>query len=1075
MTAASNTPLSAAPIGVTNDTHRIAAVKATVSPTMSSAVHRALNIIEILERILFMVPASDLRSTRLVSHSWDRASYRCIWNYPDFSGHNMTTILPRLALHGHMVLELDFTNSPLYSENPSKDVDNLIDLCPNVVSLRVPYGCLTFDGVERLIRHYSRRKFDLAHRTVVKTEGGGTAMFPEPRTGDNEDGGDDDEKDNYQAFHSSQLTSLRLDLSQTSQQPSGMGLISEIGSRLKRLELKMNLREDRGRVRQAAPFLNYEELLEGCTGLEDLEIVPAPNFLARDSSAGAASNQQGQQLPPPAVAATPQQALLDSIRSLFLNGSHGRHNMVGRTTAETLKVFEKYASSLSHLTRLHLGCVWFSDQDLWTLSASCPGLLDLRLTNVFEDLHPTQQDAERLRETEWQRPQELMLQDERQNRLKKFLSLETVLKCWPRLKKLQLDGNKVCMFSSRHTTAPVVDAEGEMPSAPRGDDLVAAFEDAGLLPVGSYRLSSLCLYKAVWLTDSVLMAMVDLVAPTLQDLNVDRNMHLTNRSIRHVLMTCPGLRQLSASELDLSMGLFEDDDEDEDEQDHAAEGTDSRIERLEDPPRKPGRELLKPWACAKSLQNLDLSWRIIDGRAVRLPAWTEETKFLGWVTKSWEDTLPGYRHNPQSWPQNQQHERAYRAFLETRKGSMRLFRHRWQIESIYERLRVLENLQALQLEGWLVPWRASDITAFLGYSDKPESTNHLDPQLPPTGSDLEEMIHNIWHDKEESREVNGQNGDASEEESYPYLEADQLITEFASLSGNKGLNKLAAESYSLFEPSSVCAEVGIDPRAVAEWIPRSGLAKLRHLNIRTKNVAFFENRTGSNSPFATRLSAAGTPTVPMASTSTQSKDGSMDEQPYETSRDTTKRSPDKIKDYDRSQLYATLGAFMKACPELKRVIVKKESGPAFGWHCLYGFSNQLAISPAAKRAGMKQAVSSRRVLSLTLSLILLIAYPNRVQGATIAARGDNYFDEDPPSPPQDDENYKQCLSKCAEYVNKYWPQCQDRQNTPFDLCSVADMICAHRCKGKDTGKEGGLGDLMDAARKYFENIYRSME
>ncbi|KAF9934748.1 hypothetical protein BGZ67_003676 [Mortierella alpina] len=940
-----------------------AVVKATVPPTTSSAVHRALDIIEILERILFMVPASDLRTTRLVSHSWDRASYRCFWNYPDFSGRNMATILPRLALHGRMVLELDFTNSPLYSENASKDVDSLIDLCPNVVSLRMPYGCLTFDGVERLIRHYSRRNFNLAHRTVVETEGGGTAMFPEPSTGvddhDNEDDADE-EKNNYQAFHSSQLTSLRLDLSQTNQQPSGTSLISEIGSRLKRLELKLHLREDRGRARQAAPFLDYEELLEGCTGLEDLEIVPAPNFLARDPSDP--QEQQQQQQP---AAATPQQALLDSIRSLFLNGSHGRHNMVGRTTAETLKVFEKYTSSLTHLTRLHLGCVWFSDPDLWTLAASCPGLLDLRLTNVFEDLHPTLQDTERVRETEWQRPQELMLQDERQNRRKEFLSLETVLKCWPRLKKLQLDGNKVGMFSRRHATAPVEDdTQEEMPFAPQGDDLRAAFEEAGLLPVGSYRLSSLGLYKAVWLTDSVLMAMVDLVAPTLQDLNVDRNMHLTNRSIRHVLMTCSGLRQLSASELDLSMGLFEDEDDDEDEQ-HQADETDSRNEGQEDVPRKAGRELVKPWACVKSLQNLDLSWRVIDGRAVRLPAWTEETKFLGWVTKSWEGTLPGYRHNPQSWPQNQQHERAYRAFLGTRKGSMRLFRHRWQIESIYERLRVLENLQVLQLEGWLVPWRASDITAFLGYSDQPESIGQLDPQLPPTGPDLENMIQDICREEqvEEGSEDIGQNGNVSEEEAYPYVEADRLITEFASLGGSKGVNKMAAEFYALFQPSSVCANVDVDPKTVAEWIPRSSLAKLRHLNIRTKNVAFFENRTGLNSPFAPYLSATRKATAPSAGSSTQSRDGSKDEEGSEGSRGTTStRSPDKIKDYDRALLYSTLGAFMKACPELKRVIVKKDSGPAFGWHCLYGFSNQLVISPAAKRARMKQAVSPRRVL-----------------------------------------------------------------------------------------------------------------
>ncbi|KAF9287290.1 hypothetical protein BGZ68_002002 [Mortierella alpina] len=116
------------------------------------------------------------------------------------------------------------------------------------------------------------------------------------------------------------------------------------------------------------------------------------------------------------------------------------------------------------------------------------------------------------------------------------------------------------------------------------------------------------------------------------------------------------------------------------------------------------------------------------------------------------------------------------------------------------------------------------------------------------------------------------------------------------------------------------------------------------------------------------------------------------------------------------------------------------------------------------------------ILALTLCLVM-IAYPIRVQGATIASRGDNYFsDEDPPTaPPQDGDKYKQCISKCTEYVNKYWPQCKDRQNTPFDLCSMADMLCVHRCTGKDTGKDGGLGDWLDTASKYFEQIYRSME
>ncbi|CAO3568994.1 unnamed protein product [Mortierella alpina] len=115
------------------------------------------------------------------------------------------------------------------------------------------------------------------------------------------------------------------------------------------------------------------------------------------------------------------------------------------------------------------------------------------------------------------------------------------------------------------------------------------------------------------------------------------------------------------------------------------------------------------------------------------------------------------------------------------------------------------------------------------------------------------------------------------------------------------------------------------------------------------------------------------------------------------------------------------------------------------------------------------------ILALTLCLVM-IAYPIRVQGAVIASRRDTHSsDEDPPSPPQDDDKTKQCLSKCNEYVNKYWPQCQDRQSMPFDLCSVADMLCANRCKGKGMGPNGGLGDWMEAAGDYIEQIYRSME
>ncbi|KAF9957847.1 hypothetical protein BGZ72_001260 [Mortierella alpina] len=111
------------------------------------------------------------------------------------------------------------------------------------------------------------------------------------------------------------------------------------------------------------------------------------------------------------------------------------------------------------------------------------------------------------------------------------------------------------------------------------------------------------------------------------------------------------------------------------------------------------------------------------------------------------------------------------------------------------------------------------------------------------------------------------------------------------------------------------------------------------------------------------------------------------------------------------------------------------------------------------------------ILALTLSLIL-IAYPIRIQGAAVASSGHKYAsDEDPPTPPKDDEKYKQCLAKCTEYVDKYWPQCKDRQNSVFDLCSMVDMLCVHRC----TSKDAGWSNWMDAVSEYFEQLYHPME
>ncbi|KAG0197513.1 hypothetical protein BGX28_009035 [Mortierella sp. GBA30] len=816
----------------------------------------------------------------------------------------MSSILTRLSTYGPLVLELDFSKSRLYSKIPMEDVERLIKLCPNVISLRMPYDCLTSDGVQRLIRHYSQKRTgddgDHHHHassssqsTPIRMPGGGTAIFPATTSYEGKD-----LKSRNQSY--GQLRSLCLDLSQTTLQPSGMNFITNIGARLRRLELKLNLRQPLLDAMRTY-WLDYKELLEACTGLEDLEIVPAPHFLSSKPTTPWVPGWIHDEL---------RQRVLHFMAAIAEGAGQGNgalKSTTTMTTLETLKVFETYRSSLVWLTRLHMGRVWFSDPELWTLADACPGLLDLRLTVVPEDEHLSRGQLYQIREQERNL---LIIQEEEINGAKSNLSLGTVLRCWPRLKKLRLDGNKVSMFSKVDLSSSVM------------------FADAGLLSKGSYSLSFLCLYNTVSLTDLDLIFMLDLLAPTLQYLNVDRNVHLTDRSIRHVLMSCPRLRHLSAAELNLSMALFED----EEEEGFSEVGLE-QVDGIEEIVRRPGRELTKMWACTKTLETMDLSWRSADGRPIRLPRGTIDP----YIDSSWEHMLPGYRHNPHSWPRDRQcrTRRVPLAQLDSQDGSMRLFRKHWQIESIYERLRMLTNLEVLQLQGWLVPWRAADITAFLGCSPELESIDCLDPRVEHSSLCVEK--------------TNGQETDQDEDgvrdhnESL-YQEADSIVI--------KVINQDLI-SFPLYQHGSSTDLNEVDSKAAVAPIPLSGLNKLRHLNIHCRNATFFKNRTGLASPFI--ISERVERECETINKDTR-VEGSLDEQLDETKSTWA---------YDKALVFSVLGAFMKASPRLKTVVIRARHLDVLEVHA---FTAQLTLTPSSE-SNTKPWISKRRMFCMTTESI----------------------------------------------------------------------------------------------------------
>ncbi|KAF9544369.1 hypothetical protein EC957_012170 [Mortierella hygrophila] len=778
-------------------------------PLIPNACHQAINILEILERILFLVPPAQLLSLRFVSHHWDRATYRPLWQYPDFTERGMVKITPRLVEHGHIVQELDFYKASLFSENPLEDVETLKRWCPNVRSLRMRYGCLTFAGVQHLIQFYG-----------LKAAGPWTAKPGE--------GG--------------QLHSLSLDMSKTEYQPSGMEWLTDLGKGLKRLELRIN-RKREGSTRQRTSFLQFEPLLEACQGLRELDIIPTPHFLP-SSDEKFRLLTQGQ-----------QQNNFQTLHAQLVDTIHGAAPKF--RTSDSLKYFEMYKPPLR---RLHLARVWFSDMDLEVLARACPEIDDLRLTNMRMDLAVDEWNVQTVNTPlEWE------------DRAKDELSIEVVLKCWPGMRTLRLDGNVVRMFSAatRRTSSAtfvvptsslssssisqtgseaMAPAEAERATIVKADsDMTASAAkvtpaSAGLLPKGSYKLASLCLYQTSLLEDD-LVTLVDLMEPTLTYLNVDGNPNLTDQSIRHVLMTCSNLRDFSASELNLTMGVFEDYDPHTMEMQRVSEkiqtfnleGESSEaapVPLLKNGAVEPATK--RPWACIETLRSLDFSWRARDGQ----PAYVESTRSSTVISN--ENFLPPYRHHTHLHRQQQQlyNAQGSSASVEAAEStSVRMFRTPWHIESLYERLRALERLEVLQLEGWAIPWRAADIEAFLGHSPEPEL-------ISKENQFQEDKISYLpW----ERYKVMGRWKEAASLKEYVDADFAYVASQSAIVKERlrfKGPSK---------DGSSWMASPGLDGLRVEKGdillYPRSRMGRLKLLNIMCKRPIFLENPIGEASPF----------------------------------------------------------------------------------------------------------------------------------------------------------------------------------------------------------------------------------
>ncbi|KAF9398113.1 hypothetical protein BGX21_008149 [Mortierella sp. AD011] len=853
----------------------------------------------------------------------------------------MEAILTKLWRYGTTIQELDLTEafedvsiaSSNWGSNRQKVNTNLSDrsypvtiatLCPNVRSLSLPCGQLGRRQVEALIGVFAAKKVRCDMYTLSQG-----------RIGSYIDGWNTNDG---AILELSQLHTLRLNPSWTD--PSRMKIITSIGQGLRRLKLRMNLRDDRQRFSDPLPetFLRYELLLQHCGGyLQDLEIIPAPHFCTSETTA--------------------------SLIEIIGTGDTEEDNMEDSSdetvnpntkipTHQTLRHFTLYRPPL---TRLHLGGVWFSEADVYTLARACPMITDLRLTNDELDQHLTPEELARIKNRDWR----LQLKSAREiewDRMKKLLPIELFLQLWgSRLRKLRLDGNRLCMHSRKTVEGyepvranPGIGEAVDGLNLPGINQTLPQFTPVSAQP---YRLSSLCLFHAVGLMDDHLIAVVDSVNPTLQYLNVDRNIHLTDKSIRHVFMTCSCLLEFSAAELDLTMALFEDSDTYvEDEFIDQTNGDDGVASRR--------------WACADTLRSLDLSWRSADGRAAHVQT-RHGTENYYRTLETWDRNLRPYHHHrlyrkqckrrqeeqrakrqklfdsdfeyvqykqrEEEWQEESQYEMFKQKRRKTRiplrlfqENILPMFRKPWQIESVYERLRVLSQLEVLQLEGWLIPWRPADITAFLGYYNEPGlnpckgSRGVINDSLRPSSS----------------------------------MNTNRLVTntaEFAVLS-------------TIYQPPTN----HYDPTALRA-IPRSNLAKLKYLNIQCKQPLILENPVGLKSPF--ELGGGDLycgESLPDVNSAGFAPALFSQVHPIPNSGTISIDSTSTTRKCNKSMLCSILGAFMKACPRLKTFAIRVPTGAEMnrdsdllGWHILDGHAVRLATTATTENA--TTFISDRRV------------------------------------------------------------------------------------------------------------------
>ncbi|KAG0014495.1 hypothetical protein BGZ82_001739, partial [Podila clonocystis] len=625
-----------------------------------------LDILEILERILYLVPPAQLDSVRLVSHHFNQASFRPRWKYPNLAHRGMAKFGSRFRKYGHVVLELDFTESYMYSPNALQDVEFLITHCPNVRMLALPFGCLTFTGVERLIAHYATQR---------------------------------------------QLHTLKLDMTKHSEDPH-MSVITQIKT-LRCLSIRFSTRSQR------MMDFDYEDLFEACPLLQDLTLAPAPGFQPSLPPSHDPIVPSPTAPPPPPPPHVPNfGAVLNQIQG----HANPAPNVIHKTTEACLKYFEEYRPKLR---RLHLDRVWFRDVEIKNLALACPDIEDLRVSNA----HP-----------EFGR---------RSLTHAESFSLKTVLEAWPRMRKLQVDGNKfsVGLLEKEVQYVSTMNAQEEdyasSSSIQQYNTLAKEIPTTGHLLRNHCMISSLCLFRTQWIDNNDLISIVDHVASTLHYLNIDGCQKLTDHSVRHVLMTCASLLELSAAELNLTMALFEDKDP-VDRSLHMVladitewtaalrlddEGNPELQQHCINPDMKQSPTVQRKWACAHTLRTLDLSWREHDGRPKFLPINYGRDEF---VKNS--DT----RYVMCSIMKSQRHGvwccRKSTGLLDPeakicegddmwthlnvagtvpgKSGFLPMFRKRWSRPTIYERLKHLERIEVLLLQGWKLPWHGADLLEY---------------------------------------------------------------------------------------------------------------------------------------------------------------------------------------------------------------------------------------------------------------------------------------------------------------------------------------------------------------------------